>query len=407
MPLGIMGGTTAYGFAEASDDYIKIPGESMKPRKGKYSLKLTDELWETIYTDKLELISVDHPENSEIYVNEKFSGPPFPELKVYNVHLKKYPVSASDKDGNNLLSKITRKDNIYISGFIPGKYQGITEMQELILDLGSFDASKEIFMFLQGWIFPTDASINYALSQTNSFKVISPFLQVINKQGEWETVIDNLGFPMGKDKTVIADLTGKFPTSDHRVRIQTNMEIYWDEIFISEGNDDSPEVKTSLKPLSADLHYRGFSRTYRKGGRYGPHWFDYSQVDEDPKWRDQTGNFTRYGDVLPLITGSDNKYVISNAGDEMSIEFDASSLPELNKGWKRDFLIRSVGWVKDADMNTAFGTTVEPLPFHGMKNYTPSNVDPYPDDPDLQEYNREYNTRVVTRDKYLNAIKKQ
>ena len=407
MPLGIMGGTTAYGFAEASDDYIKIPGELMKPRKGIYSLKLTDELWEVIYTDKLELIAVDHPEDAEIYVDEKFSGPPFPELKVYKVHLKKYPVSAVDGEGNDLLSKITKKDDVYISGFLPGKYQGITEMQELILDPGEFDETKNLFLFLQGWVFPTDASINYALSQTGAFKVVPPFVQVINKKGEWETVIGNLGFPMGKDKIVIADLTGKFLTDDHRIRIQTNMEIYWDEIFLAEDTEETPVVSTPLDPVSAGLNYRGFSRTFRKGGRYGPHWFDYSSVEKGPKWRDQTGNYTRYGDILPLITESDNKYVISNAGDEISIEFDASSLPQLNKGWKRDFLIRSVGWVKDADMNTAFGTTVEPLPFHGMKYYTPAKVDPYPEDPELQEYNRNYNTRVVTRDTYLNAIKER
>ncbi len=405
MPLGIMGGTTAYGFAEASDDYIKIPGELMKPRKGTCSLKLTDELWEVIYTDKLEMIAVDHPENVEIYLDEKFSGPPFPELKVYKVHLKKYPVSAVDGEGNNLLSRITKKDDVYISGFLPGKYQGITEMQELILDPGEYDKTKNIFLFLQGWIFPTDASINYALSQTGSFNVVPPFVQVLNKKGEWETVIANLGFPMGKDKTVIADLTGKFLTDDHRIRIQTNMEIYWDEIFLAENIEETPVISTSLDPVSAGLNYRGFSRTYRKGGRYGPHWFDYSTVEKGPKWRDQTGNYTRYGDVLPLITESDNKYVILNAGDEISIEFDATRLPELKKGWKRDFLIRSVGWVKDADMNTAFGTTVGPLPFHGMKNYTPSETDIYPDNPDLQQYNREYNTRIVTRDKYINAIK--
>jgi hypothetical protein len=210
---------------------------------------------------------------------------------------------------------------------------------------------------------------------------------------------------MGKDKTVIADLTGKFLTDDHRIRIQTNMEIYWDEIFMAENIEDTPVIRTALDPVSAGLQYRGFSRTYRKGGRYGPHWFDYSTVEKDPKWRDQSGNYTRYGDVLPLITESDNKYVISNAGDEISIEFDATRLPELKKGWKRDFLIRSVGWVKDADMNTAFGTTVEPLPFHGMKNYTPSKVDPYPEDPDLQEYNKEYNTRKVTPDKFLSRLK--
>jgi hypothetical protein len=405
MPLGIMGGNTAYAFADPSDDYIKIPGELLKPRKGIYSVQLTDELWEIIYTDKLELIAVDHPDSVDIYVDEKFSPPPFPDLKVYQVHLKQYPASASDSEGNDLLPFITEKDDRYISGFKPDRYQGITEMQDLILDPGQFDETRGILLFLQGWIFPTDASINYALSQSNALRVVSPFIQVINNNGDWETVIDDLGFPMGKDKTVIADLTGKFLSRDHRIRIRTNMEIYWDRIFFSQSYSEFPVVRTKINPLAADLHYRGFSRTYRKGGRFGPHWFDYSTVDKGPKWRDQPGNYTRYGDVLPLITESDNKYVISNAGDEMTVEFDANKLPELQKGWKRDFLIRSVGWVKDGDMNTAYGNSVEPLPFHGMKSYPPSETDVYPDNPELQKYNREYNTRVVTSDAYLNAVK--
>ena len=84
-----------------------------------------------------------------------------------------------------------------------------------------------------------------------------------------------------------------------------------------------------MQAKTAELHYRGFSKTYRKGGRYGPHWFDYSQVDRNTKWRDLTGRYTRYGDVEPLLKTSDNQYIISNAGDETSINFDATSLPEL------------------------------------------------------------------------------
>ena len=49
---------------------------------------------------------------------------------------------------------------------------------------------------------------------------MAPVLQVINEKGEWETVIDNLGFPMGKDKTVIANLSGKFLSKDRRIRIR-------------------------------------------------------------------------------------------------------------------------------------------------------------------------------------------
>ena len=406
MPLGIMGGTTAYAFADASDDYIKIPGELLKPEKGEYSIQVTSELWETIYLDKLQLVAVDHPDSVDIFVAEQFSPPPFPGMEIYQVNDKHLPVSAVNSQGTDLLSLITEKDNKYISGFTPDKYQGITGMTELILDPGAVGRSGKLFLLMNGWIFPTDASINYALSQSDDLKVVSPVIEVMNKKGEWETVIDNLGFPMGKDKTVIADLSGKFLSGDHRIRIRTNMEIYWDQIFFSDHLSTAPLITTGLNLVSADLHYRGFSRSFRKGSRYGPHWFDYSEVEKEPKWRDLPGRYTRFGEVSPLLTESDNKYIISNAGDETSVKFDSKGLPELKDGWKRDFLINSVGWVKDGDLNTAYGYNVLPLPFHGMTSYPPSAKDTYPDDPELQKYQEDYNTRVVTTDSYLNAVKK-
>ena len=406
MPLGIMGGNTAYAFPDASDDYIKIPGDLLKPKDGLLSIQLTSELWETMFFDKVQLVAVDHPDSVDVFVPEQFSPPPFPGNKQY-VSGKKYtPVSAKDSEGNDVLSFIAEKDDKYLADFRPEKYQGVTEMHDLILDPGDIGKSNNLFLFLNGWIFPTDASINVALSQSSSLKVVRPFLQMINSKGEWETVIENLGFPMGKDKTVIADLSGKFMTADHRIRIRTNMEIYWDYIFFAENNSTAPVISTILNPVAADLHYRGFSHSYRKGSRYGPHWFDYQNADTAVKWRDLSGNYTRYGDVLPLLTESDNKYVISNAGDETSIQFNPKVLPELKKGWKRDFLIHSVGWVKDGDINTALGSTVLPLPFHGMKSYPPSEKDIYPTDPDHQNYLREYNTRVVTSDYFRNALKK-
>jgi hypothetical protein len=405
MPLGIMGGNTAYAFPDASDDYLRIPGELLKPKKGVYSIQVTSELWETIYLDKVQLVAIDHPDSVAVFVAEQFSPPPFPGFRIFQVKKKHIPVSAIDSQGNDVLPFIAEKDDKYLSDFKSDKYQGITEMKDLILDLGEMDQTKSLYLFLNGWIFPTDASINVAISQSNNIKVIPPFIQVINKKGEWETVLDNLGFPMGKDKTVIADLSDKILTTDHRIRIRTNMEIYWDQIFFSDCLTNAPVISTVINPVSADLHYRGYSRSFRKGGRYGPHWFDYSAVDKDQKWRDLLGNYTRYGDVLPLLTESDNKYIISNAGDETSISFNANGLPVLKKGWRRDFLIHSVGWVKDGDINTAFGKTVLPLPFHGMTSYPPSEKDTYPNDPELKKYNQEYNTRVITSDGYLNAIK--
>jgi tetratricopeptide (TPR) repeat protein len=405
MPLGIMGGTTAFAFPDASDDFVKITGDQLKSENGLYNIRVTSELWETIYLDKVLAVAVDHPDSTDIFVAEQFSGPPFPGLQIFKVRDKQIPVRATDSEGNDVLPLISEKDDKYLHGVTPGKYQGITEMKELILDPGNLGQSDQLYLFLTGWIFPTDASINVAISQSDMLKVVSPQVQVLNKNGKWETVIENLGFPMGKDKTIIADLSGKFLSSDHRVKIRTNMDIYWDYIFFSGKLSSDSLILNDLSPVSADLHYRGFSELYRKGGRYGPHWFDYYKVSKEPQWRDLQGNYTRYGDVLPLLSDADNKYIISNAGDETSISFSAATLPELKTGWKRDFLINFVGWVKDGDINTAFGQSVTPLPFHGMKSYPPGPSDNYPENPELKEYNMKYNTRTVTRDNYLNAVK--
>jgi len=398
MPLGIMGEDMSYAFADASDDYLLIEGEHLKPKDGSYSLKITSELWETIYMDRLRLVVVDHPDSVKVFVPEQFSPPPFPGMELHQVANKVYPVSAWAGKGLDVLDLLTSKDDRYVSQFYRGKYQGLTEMHELVIDPGPEVDLKELKLFLRGWIFPTDASINFALSQSNTHSLRPPSLEVLDQNGNWRTAIDQIGFPMGKDKTVIVDLSGKITSKDRRIRIKTNMEIYWDEIFFSSGRVNAPLRTTILDPDDADLQYRGFSRSYRKGGRHGPHWFDYASVSKDPKWNDLTGNYTRFGDVLELLNQSDNQYVISNAGDEMSVHFNAESLPKLKKGWKRDFLIHSVGWVKDGDMNTAEGSTVEPLPFHGMKSYPPSADDAYPATPEILEYHKRYNTRVIDRD---------
>ncbi|NIV96532.1 tetratricopeptide repeat protein [candidate division KSB1 bacterium] len=404
MPLGIMGGERTYGFPNSSQDYFKIPGELLKAQNGKYSLQITEELWETAYFDEVKLIAVDHPESIEIFVDERFVPPPIPPLDIFKVKEKRSPLYAVDERGNDLLQTILHKDNVYVSNLIPARYQGLTKVHDLILDLGDLSEQETVVLFLNGWIFPTDASINVAISQSNDVKVIPPYLQVKDRNGNWQTVLHNMSFPMGKNKTMVVNLSGKFLTNDFNVRIRTNMEIYWDHIFFSTEEPAISIQKTVLSPVSADLHYRGFSKPYRRGGRYGPHWFDYADVSTDQKWRDLIGNYTRYGDVLPLLLERDDMYVIVNAGDEISIDFDATSAPPLKPGWKRDFIIYTDGWIKDGDLNTAYGKTVEPLPFHGMTSYPYGPGESYPDDEEHLEYLEKYNTRTITTELFRQAL---
>ncbi len=394
MPLGLLGASSRYAFPDSSDEYLKIPGNSLQPVNGEYRIQITEELWETAYVDRTKLLVVDHPDAVDVYIDEKFVTPPFPQLHIYAVRKKLPPVSAVDGAGVNVLPELLREDERYVSGLQPTRYQGITELHDLILDPGSIPDKGKLLLFLKGWIFPTDASINVAIRQTSSVRSVSPYLQVMNKKGEWQTVLENISFPMGKNKMMVLDLTGKYLTNDRRIRIRTNLQIYWDAAFFSFEETDVPLVMTNLSPSRAGLHYRGFSKLYRKSD-YGPHLFDYNDVQVEKRWCDLEGTYTRYGDVKALLQESDDQYVILNSGDEISIAFAASAAPPLKPGWKRDFLIYSDGWIKDGDLNTAYSKTVEPLPFQNMTQYPYGIEESYPQDEAHKRFLRTYNTRTV------------
>lgn len=403
MPLGFLGASSQqYAFPDSTDEYLKIPGGALKPVDGEYRIQITEELWETVYVDRTKLMIVDHPEDLDVYIDEKFVTPPFPQLHLYGIRKKIPPATAIDGAGVNVLPEILYEDQRYVSGLQPTRYQGLTEMHDLILDPGKISDKGKLLLFLKGWIFPTDASINVAIRQTAALRSVQPYLQVMNKKGEWQTVLENISFPMGKNKMMIVDLTGKYLTTDHRIRIRTNLQIYWDAAFFAIEEINVPVLTTTIAPSHADLHYRGFSKLYRKSD-YGPHLFDYNDVNKENRWRDLEGYYTRYGDVTPLLQESDDQYVILNSGDEISIAFPAASVPPPKFGWKRDFLIYNDGWIKDGDLNTADSKTVEPLPFQNMTQYPYGNNESYPRDDVHQRFLKTYNTRKISHSTNLHG----
>ena len=406
MPLGIMAGEPLYAFPNSADEYIRVPGNSLEIKDEAYFLQFTTELWETPYLDKIELLVVDHPESVNVFIDETFIPPPFPPFRFYNFTQKQLPVSAVDGQGIDVLEKIINQDKEYISNLVPDMYQGVSELHDLILNFDDLSDSDSLFLFLQGWLFPTDASINVNISQSSKIRSIFPSLQVPDKDGNWSTVVENIGFPKGKNKTMVIDMTDKFISTDYHLRIRTNMQIYWDHIFMSDNVSGNSIRSISLKPVSADLHYRGFSKINRRNFS-SPHIPDYYSVTNGQKWRDLTGVYTKYGNILPLLLESDSKYVIMNAGDEITLQFDASALPQVQSGWSRDFLFYNDGWLKDGDLNTARGQTVTPLPFHGMISYpVGAEEDGYPDDEDHANYRTHYNTRVITNESFKQSLRK-
>ena len=392
-PLGLV---TSMGFVapDETKDFVKISGTQMQPKSGKYSIQITEELWETAYFDEVKLIAVDHPIGTDIFVNEQYTPPPFAAFKIYGVAEKRFPKSAVDHRGKDVSDALKAFDYGYAVEHAPGAYQGVVDPHAIVLDLGDVSNDTPLTLFLGGWIFPTDTSINVALFQNPAINPRFPSVAVKDKTGEWKTVIDMIGLPAGKNKTITVDLTGKFLSEDRRVRIETDMQIYWDTAFFTVGTQTVPMEVTTLNPDSADLHYRGFSEMYRPNP-HAPHLFDYQKVTKAAQWRDLAGFYTRYGDVAPLLQEVDDMYVILNAGDEITVEFDASRLPTLKAGWVRDFILYSDGWDKDGDINTLTSQTVEPLPFHGMSAYPYPDDEHYPNDAAHRQYQLKYNTRRV------------
>jgi hypothetical protein len=221
-----------------------------------------------------------------------------------------------------------------------------------------------------------------------------PYLQMQDAAGQWKTVNEDMGMPAGKPKTIAVEL--RFPSASRKVRIVTSVCVYWDEIFLSEGASLAEVRQREVPLLSAGLDFRGFSRTRVDPERKQPDTFFYDRVSSDSFWNPTPGLYTRYGDVRELLREVDDRPAILGSGDEVRLRFSAA-LPPPPAGWTRDFLLKVDGWAKDRDPNTAFSTSVEPLPFHAMSRYPYPAGEHFPDDAEHRRYRREYNTRPALR----------
>jgi len=372
------------------DEYVRI--RQLREREGRYELRVTNELEEALFVDKVQLISVAHPEGVEVFPNEGLTVPPQP-FKLYSTRDAHPPVAAVDEHGHDVLSRIERLDRQYPDDFKLQKIRGYADEHELTLKLDA-PASAPVKLLFTGWTDYAWSSDNLAASQSGKSLQL-PALQVKDKQGRWRTVVENVGIPVGRPQTVVVDLTGKFLSASRDVRIVTNMRIYWDQILVDTSGGNSPLQVTRLDPSVADLRWRGFSLEHSPDGRQ-PLTYDYKQVSFTSPWKVMTGRYTREGDVRELLLASDDMFVISRPGDELLLSFAANKLPPLPKGWTRTFLLYADGFSKEMDINSASPDQVGPLPFHGMSRYPYRWPERYPLTMERQRYLEKYNTRIVT-----------
>ena len=377
------------------DEYVRIRGDQLKVRNGRYELRVTNELEEALFLDQLQFIAVAHPQGAEVFPNEGLFAPPLRGLKLYATRGAKPPLSAIDDHGHDVLPSISHLDRQYADNFRTHQIRGYADEHSLTLDLGPRANSRtRTLLLLTGWTDYAWSSDNLAAS--HSKKMLNPpALQVRDARGDWRTVIENIGIPVGRPQTVVVDLTGKFLSASREIRILTNMRIYWDQILVDTSGGDFSIQTTRINPSIANLRWRGFSHEFSSDGRQ-PLGYNYEKVSFTSPWKVMPGRYTREGDVVPLLLKADDMFVVSRPGDEISISFPSDKLPPLPRGWIRTFLLYAVGFSKEMDINSASPDEVGPLPFHGMSKYPYRWPERYPLTKAHREYLEKYNTRVVT-----------
>jgi tetratricopeptide (TPR) repeat protein len=375
------------------DEWIKVDGDMLQPQKGLLSLRFGEPMEEVNYIDQLRLVAVDHPAGVEVYPDERFlNEKPFASGKTVAVSAPRPVAGAWDNNGRDVTELLAQKDHRYVRDFTNLSYAGFAHMHTLTLDLGAWTPQHPLRLLMDGYIEYFSASSMYAAWQAG-LKPIAPRVDALTPDGRWKRVVEDMGFPAGLPRTIIVDLTGKLPAGTRKIRITTNLQIYWDRIRVDNGADAAAEVRETEAPLAiAHLAFRGYPQQI-EGKTPGDLTYNYDRISQTGPFLWARGVYTRYGDVTPLLKAIDNRYVIFGTGEEIDAEFRAGALPPLPAGWKRDYFFYANGFVKDMDYWEASPFTVGPMPFHAMSTYPYPAAEHYPEDAASDAYWLQWNDR--------------
>ncbi len=371
-------------------EYVRVRGDQLQPKDGRYEIRVTNELEETLFADRLQLMSIVHPADVEVYPDEGMTEPPKP-FALFGARAVAPPARATDEHGHDVTSRIAKIDRQYPDDFQLKPFRGYAAEHTLTLDVGERPAP---LLLLTGWTDYAFSSDNLAAHQAG-LSLAPPSLQVRDAAGRWRTEIADIGIPVGRPQTIVVDLAPHVRHGEREVRIVTNMRIYWDQVRVATKVATGGFARARSAAVRADLHERGFSAEMQPDGR-GPLTYDYQRVSTASMWKTMIGRYTRAGDVRPLLTETDDMFVIAKPGDEISLSFAAADSP-LPAGWTRTFLLVADGFSKEMDINSASPDRVAPLPFHGMTAYPYGERDTYPDSAAHRQYQARYNTRPVLR----------
>lgn len=358
-------------------NYSYIDMRGLDPAGDTYKLKLREVIDEIDYVDHTSLLLVDHPRNVEIVSSgaEKRLWEEVP-FEIFTLNKPRIPISATYMDGTDITETLVNADgNTAPADFYNDDY--------ITLDFGRVSDDTNAKLVIDGWTFFNEKMRKDMVIEEN----IWPYIEVVDDNGNWAKARD-FGYITGDYKTLVINLSGAFISNDHRIRIHTGLfrghsEIIMDRIRL----DTSAPVPVTINEVPADyanLHYRGGATLDYSNLSSRIHALDDEVMDEPAPYY---GNYTKYGDVLPLLASVDDKYVIMRHGDELELEFVYNdSVPG---GKVRTPILKTYLWFK-----VLHPRYPDPLPFINMTRY-PYNTsfENYPADTEHLAYLKNWNTR--------------
>jgi tetratricopeptide (TPR) repeat protein len=372
-------------------EWVKIDGTNVALVAGKISVRFMEPMEEVNYLDQLRMVAVDHPEDVEVNPDERFlDDPPFASGRVVASEATRLPVGAWDGEGHDVLDRLSRRDHVFASGFTALPYDGFANLHALTLDLGQIKQDGPLRLLMTGYVNYFSATSLYAAWQAG-LKEIPPYVEAQLPDGSWRRLPGDAGFPAGLERTIVVDLTGKLPAGTRRIRLMTNLQIFWDQVLIDQSGGAQTRA-TEIPLASAMLHFRGYPKQV-EGASPGDLDYDYNLVSLTGPFQRERGSYTHFGNVTPLLKTTGDKFVVFGSGEEIAAEFDAEKLPALPAHWKRDYFFYANGFVKDMDWWDASPFTVAQMPFHGMSTYPYPASEKYPDDAASLDYRLNWNDR--------------
>lgn len=342
-------------------EFFRMPDGALVADGDALRLKIGEPMEEATYLDQAVLRRYDLPEGWDVVPDDRMAtGKPAATGEPIYYRTRVMPKAATNDREEDVLSVVLNTDGVAAPvGKLDRRFLGRLEQEHRL----QIDFEQDLSTLPGQAVLVVDGWVEYPYSQTNfsawqaGAVYEPPSLDAVTQDGQVIELFKQFGYPAGMPRRMALPL-GRLPRGTVSLALRTNLEVYWDAIFVVAAEEPEGVEIVELPLQEAVLSFGGYPKRTTGPQRYPI--LDYQQ--RTPFWdtRYQEGFYTRYGDVLPLVAEYDETTAIFGPGDELDLVFHQSR-PQPETG-KFVYILEVRGWCKDMDLFTKDGEHLTPIP---------------------------------------------